>query len=97
MDVNMYLVTADYVKRTTEVLHFTDINVALDAYVEHEHATADQPRVDVVLISADNEDALRRGYSHMFMPPGLPRTSEGWVQFMANEEWRDYLSEYLTP
>ena len=93
----MYLVTADYVKRTTEVLHFTDVDLALDAYEEHEHATADQPRVEVVLISADNEGDLREGYSHMFMPPGLPRTSEGWIQFLDNEEWRDYLSEYLTP
>jgi hypothetical protein len=79
MDVNMHLVMADYEKRTTEVLHFNDVDLALDADEEHEHATADQPRVEVVPISMDNEDDLRRGYWHMFMPPGLPRTSEGWA------------------
>lgn len=31
MDVSMYLVIADYEKRTTEVLHFTDLDLALDA------------------------------------------------------------------
>lgn len=96
MDVNMYLVIADYGLRTTKVLHFTDIDLALDAYEQHEHATADQPRVEVVLITADSEDDLRRGYTHMFMPPGLPRTSEGWARFLNDEQWREYLSEYLT-
>ena len=37
----------------------------MDANEEHEHATADQPRVDVVLISGANEHILRGGYSHM--------------------------------
>jgi hypothetical protein len=83
---NMYLVIADYEKRTTEVIHFTDSKLALAAYVEHEHATADQPRVEVVLISATSEDVVRQGYTHMFMPPGTPRTTEEWVQYL-----RDYV------
>jgi hypothetical protein len=79
-------------RHTTGVLHFTDLDVALDACVEHEHATADQPRVEVVPISAVNEDLLREGCSHMFMLPGLPTTFGGWAQFLHDEEWRDYLS-----
>lgn len=95
MDDNMYLVIADYEKRTTEVLHFTDTDLALDAYEEYEHATADQPRVEVVLVFVDNEEDLRHGYWHMFMPPGLPTTSEEWVEFLDGEGWRDFFRDYL--
>ena len=53
--------------RVTEVRSFDDPIVAADAYSALERATEDQPRKDVVLVSAESLASLRRAYPNYFL------------------------------
>ena len=55
-----FLITYDRSKRQlVNMERFQDGKKAVDAYGEREHEYADRPRIEVVLLGADSERAIR--------------------------------------
>lgn len=55
-----FLLTYDRSKlRLVNIERFRDGEKAVDRYEEREHQYADQPHMEVVLLGADSEDAIR--------------------------------------
>lgn len=66
-DIKHFLVTRDAKRRVTHVREFgTDYEAAQTAYVQAEQAARRQPELDVVLLSADSLETIKRTHSSYF-------------------------------
>ena len=66
-DIKHFLVTYDIEIGRAEVAQLgTDYEAALRAYDEAEHNTRDRPEIDVVLLSADSLETIKRTHSSYF-------------------------------
>jgi hypothetical protein len=66
-DIRHFLVIHDKGTRCTEVLPFgTNYDAAQEAYAQIEQETLDRPNVDVVLLSADSLETIKRTHSSYF-------------------------------
>jgi hypothetical protein len=82
-DIRHFLVVYDIAAGRAEVKRFgTDYDAAQTAYAEVEQQTQDDPNLDVVLLSADSLETIRRTHSSYFetrdsfehlLPPGVLR------------------------
>lgn len=71
-DIKHFLVTRDTKLRRTEVEDFgTDYDAAQVAYQKAEQQASDHPELDVVLLSADSLDTVKRTHSSYFEPKSL--------------------------
>lgn len=66
-DIRHFLVIFDSVADSVEVEKFgTDYDAAQDAYSKAEQAHQGDPRYDIVLLSADSLDTIKRTHSSYF-------------------------------
>ena len=66
-DIKHFLVTRDADRHVTQVQEFgTDYEAAQTAYVQAEQAARQQPELDVVLLSADSLETIKRTHSSYF-------------------------------
>jgi hypothetical protein len=80
-DIKHFLVVYDISAGRAEVRPYgTDYDAAQEAYAELERNTRDDPNADVVLLSADSLDTIKRTHSSYFetresferlLPPGV--------------------------
>lgn len=84
-DIKHFLVVYDIASRRADVRPFeTDYDAAQAAYAQIEQQTQDDPNVDVVLLSADSLETIKRTHSSYFeshesfealLPPGVLRVA----------------------
>lgn len=68
-DIKHFLVTRDVAHSKTTVVEFgTDYDAAQDAYQQAEQEARGNATLDVVLLSADSLDTIRRTHSSYFEP-----------------------------
>lgn len=66
-DIKHFLVTRDIIRRDTTVEEFgTDYDAAQDAYQEAEQRAQGRSDIDVVLLSADSLETVKRTHSSYF-------------------------------
>lgn len=71
-DIKHFLVTRDSHRHETTVVEFgTDYEGAQDAYQAAEQAARERPELDVVLLSADSLDTIKRTHSSYFETKSL--------------------------
>lgn len=83
-----FLIMRDWEAGTTEVRAFVDLKEAVHAYdnAEQEHfkeIMGDNPRLEIVLIGGESEDAVRRAYPHYFTEgTRAERRERLWVELL---------------
>jgi hypothetical protein len=71
-EIRHFLVTRDVTRRKTSVVEFgADYDAAQHAYQEAEQAARGRSDLDVVLLSADSLDTVKRTHSSYFEPKSL--------------------------
>ena len=67
-DIKHFLVVYDALSGDVDIRRFgTDYDLAQDAYSDAEKAHQDEDRYDIVLLSADSLDTLKRTHSSYFV------------------------------
>lgn len=73
-DIKHFLVTRDVTRQATTVEEFsTDYDAAQHAYQEAEQQARGRADLDVVLLSADSLDTIKRTHSSYFEPKSLDK------------------------
>jgi hypothetical protein len=79
-DILHFLVTRDVSRRVTDVEEFgTDYDAAQEAYQRAEQRVGRRTDLDVVLLSADSLDTIKRTHSSYFETTSLDDLLPAWV------------------